>query len=158
MTTNVLEKTADLRTASCGDAAVLTELMRKLSYPTTPSVMREQLESRENNPNYRTYLAERHGKAVGMIALRLIPARGKEPQMAQIAGLVVDEDCRGCGIGRQLVEQAEAWAVESGSKLLFLTGINREERLGAHEFYARAGFEKYGCKFIKSLQTNTNIQ
>lgn len=149
MTTNVLEKTADLRPALCGDAVVLTELMRKLSYPTTPSVMREQLESRENNPNYQTYLAERHGKAVGMIALRLIPSRGQEPRMAQIAGLVVDEECRGCGIGRLLVEQAEAWALESGSELLFLTGINREDRLGAHDFYLHAGFEKYGCKFIK---------
>ncbi|GGO04010.1 GNAT family N-acetyltransferase [Saccharibacillus kuerlensis] len=151
MTTNVLEKTADLRTATCGDAAVLTELMRKLSYPTTPSVMREQLEARENNPNYCTYLAEQDGRAIGMISLRLIPARGSEAQMVQIAGLIVDEACRGCGIGRQLVRQAEDWALESGSKFLFLTGINREDRLGAHNFYQRAGFEKFGCKFIKSL-------
>ncbi|NGZ74320.1 GNAT family N-acetyltransferase [Saccharibacillus alkalitolerans] len=151
MTTNVLEKTADFRTATCEDAAVLTELMRQLSYPTTPSVMREQLETRENNPNYRTYLAERGGKAIGMISLRLIPARGTEAQMTQIAGLIVNEDCRCCGVGRQLVEQAEAWAAESGSKFLFLTGINREDRLGAHDFYRRSGFEKFGCKFIKSL-------
>lgn len=151
MTTNVLEKTASLRTASCSDAAALTELMRKLSYPTTPSVMREQLESRENNPNFQTYLAEKDGKAVGMISLRLIPARGSEAQMVQIAGLIVNEDCRGCGIGRLLVEQAETWATESGCRFLFLTGINREDRIGAHEFYQHAGFEKFGCKFIKAL-------
>jgi len=151
MTTNVLEKTADLRTASCSDAIVLTELMRKLSYPTTPSVMKEQLESREHNPNYQTYLAEQDGKAVGMIALYIVPQRGREDRMAQIAGLVVNEDCRGYGIGRLLVEQAEAWAVESGCRVLFLTGMNREDRLGAHEFYERVGFKKFGYKFIKSL-------
>lgn len=151
MTTYVLEKTADLRVAACGDAEILTQLMRKLSYPTTPSVMREQLESRENDPNYRTYLAERNGKPVGMIALRLIAARGSEGKTAQIAGLIVDEDCRGCGIGRQLVRQAEEWAAQSGCRTLFLTGINREDRLGAHEFYRNAGFAKFGCRFIKSL-------
>ncbi|MDO3413052.1 GNAT family N-acetyltransferase [Saccharibacillus sp. CPCC 101409] len=151
MTTNVLERTANLRTATCGDAAVLTGLMRKLSYPTTPSVMREQLETRENNPNYRTYLAEWEGRAVGMIALRLIPARGSEDSMVQIAGLVVSEECRGLGLGKQLLGRAEAWGAECGSGLLCVTSINREERLPAHEFYMHAGFKKYGCRFMKAL-------
>jgi GNAT superfamily N-acetyltransferase len=58
----------------------------------------------------------------------------------QIAGLVVDETSRQNGIGRALMQQAEAWAARRGLKSVSLrSNIVRHQ---AHIFYERLGYER----------------
>jgi GNAT superfamily N-acetyltransferase len=56
----------------------------------------------------------------------------------EVAGLVVDERCRGLGVGRALMGRAEAWALERGCKVVSLrSNVVRKE---AHQFYAGLGY------------------
>ncbi|MFB3920620.1 MAG: GNAT family N-acetyltransferase [Terriglobia bacterium] len=69
----------------------------------------------------------------------------------EIGGLVVDEKWRGAGIGRLLVEQAEAWARAKGCTSIRLrSNIIRQE---AHQFYSKLGYRivKTQHAFTKTL-------
>jgi GNAT superfamily N-acetyltransferase len=57
---------------------------------------------------------------------------------ADIAALVVDEKCRSLGIGKALINHAEAWARKNGLELVRVkSNVARE---AAHRFYQREGF------------------
>ena len=70
---------------------------------------------------------------------------------AEIGGLVVDEACRGRGLGKALVRSAEAWARSYGLRLLRVHSNVTRER--AHRFYEREGFreEKRQTVFTREL-------
>lgn len=70
---------------------------------------------------------------------------------AEIQGLVVEDEYRCNGIGRALVEAAEAWARRRGcTTLRLLSNVVRER---AHEFYRSVGYDvlKTEHVFQKSL-------
>ena len=61
------------------------------------------------------------------------------PVMINVMGLAVSDSCRRCGIGRQLLAAAEAWAKERGaSSIRLVSGAQRTE---AHAFYRSCGFD-----------------
>src|SRR5262245_58006904 len=62
----------------------------------------------------------------------------ESPATAEIAGLVVDEDRRGAGIGPQLVSAAEDWARGRGCAAIRVRSNVVRER--AHRFYEREGY------------------
>jgi len=63
--------------------------------------------------------------------------------------MVVDESCRGTGIGSSLLEKASDIARLSGCKKIELdSGFPREK---AHKFYEKLGFEKRAYLFSKDL-------
>ena len=89
-----------------------------------------------------TYLlaaADEAGRIVGMLTLALvdIPTGRK----AWIEDVVVDEACRGYGVGAKLVERAIAIAEEAGAKVVCLT--SNPSREAAHALYRKSGFESY---------------
>ncbi len=55
-----------------------------------------------------------------------------------IAGLVVDSEHRGTGIGTRLLEQAERWATEEGCLVVRLHSTTT--RVATHRFYERRGY------------------
>ena len=62
----------------------------------------------------------------------------ESPVTAEIAGLVVDEERRGAGIGASLVASAADWARARGCRALRVrTNVIRERAL---RFYEREGF------------------
>jgi GNAT superfamily N-acetyltransferase len=59
-------------------------------------------------------------------------------EFAEIAGLVIDLEHRGRGIGERLLRRAEAWARECGvDRVRVRTNVRRED---AHRFYERLGY------------------
>lgn len=71
---------------------------------------------------------------------------------ARIAGLVVDQSHRGRGIGKALVQAAEAWALERGYQEVVLNSNVVRER--AHQFYRDLGYAvvKTQYQFRKGLE------
>ena len=63
--------------------------------------------------------------------------------------LVVAEEAQGHGIGRMLVEAAEAWMRKHGCTLVEVTSNDR--RADAHAFYRHMGYERTSIRFAKSL-------
>jgi GNAT superfamily N-acetyltransferase len=59
--------------------------------------------------------------------------------ITEVAGLVVDKDCRGQGVGKELMKAVEGWAKEKDCVIVSLrSNIIRKE---AHTFYKNIGYE-----------------
>ncbi len=63
------------------------------------------------------------------------------------------EGVRGRGIGRSLLVAAERRAVAQGARRALVSSGNRPERMNAHAFYRRAGYDAKGTSFHKELRT-----
>ncbi len=89
------------------------------------------------NPQSEAYVALETGQVVGVIVLAInIPL-----VKGYICGLAVKAECRGRGIGRQLLTFAED-RIARFSPNVFLTVSSFNT--GAQRFYERAGYERIG--------------
>ena len=70
---------------------------------------------------------------------------------AEINAVVIDEQFRGKGYGKRMMETAEEWVIERGLPKLRLG--SRTSRTDTHEFYKKCGFgvEKTWFVFSKSV-------
>jgi N-acetylglutamate synthase-like GNAT family acetyltransferase len=141
-----------IRDARPDDADAIARLLGQLGYPTEPAAVPARLE-RLRIVGDRLVVAELDGEVVGLAQLHVSPTMALERPAAKIDGIVVDESCRGQGIGRMLIEAMEAEARARGCPLLYLTTATRRNE--AHEFYRRVGFEETGKRFGKSLETSS---
>lgn len=93
------------------------------------------------------WVAEREGRAVGMVALI---TRGEE---AEIDPLIVSAQYRGQGIGRALLERATREAEALGMRYLAVRPVARNR--DAFAFYHRAGFRLLSrVELFMDLQTS----
>jgi len=72
-------------------------------------------------------------------------------EFAYITDLIVLEAYRGHGIGRRLLEGAEAHAASKGARRLRVGVLAANE--GAHRVYAAAGFRDYEVILAKEIET-----
>ena len=103
-----------------------------------------------NYPDYRIYLAEQGERPVGTFALLIMDNLGHlGTPSAIVEDVVVCADCRGTGIGREMMRFATGLARDKGCyKFFFSSNLNRTE---AHHFYEQLGFEKHGYSFFLNL-------
>jgi N-acetylglutamate synthase-like GNAT family acetyltransferase len=139
---------ATVRAAKESDIPRILELYQQLSFsPPPPNMPRPSAEEyrrvfREMNAlhNYDFIVAEEAGEVIGTTVLAILPgmAHGVSP-FAVIEYVVVDEKCRGKGIGKQLMEYCIQQAKNASCYKIMLTSDKR--RTEAHEFYGSLGFE-----------------
>ena len=110
----------------------------------------ETYEIMKHDDRYVTFVAEADGKIVGLAAAVKVLAIGHPGGYVKMNGIGVLPEYRGQGIGKQLMEHVERFAVEQGAPYVGLaSGINRAE---AHAFYERIGDRKTSYWFRKSLE------
>ena len=128
-----------VRRAASSDRDGLARLSTQLGYPMTPEEASARLTDVEGHPDHALFVADEgaEGRLAGWLQVSL-PRIFESPRQAEIAGLVVDEEHRGRGIGPALLRQAEAWAQERGCTVLRVRSNVVRER--AHGFYRREGF------------------
>jgi GNAT superfamily N-acetyltransferase len=128
------------RTPRLDDAARVAELAGQLGYPVTPDDVRSRLEICLGDKDHLVLVAEsQDAQIIGWLHATVSRSLVDEPT-CQIAGLVVDEMSRRKGVGRALVQHAEAWAAHSGLKSVSLrSNIVRD---GVHTFYERLAYER----------------
>lgn len=153
MNSSTQEQVLQIRKCGMRDLEQVTALLREFGYPTTPGVMKERMETMEQDPYHCTLVAELDNEVVGMIGLRQVKSYHKDAESkTEITSLIVAEERRGNGLGKRLVGAAESWAREKGCCQLYLRSGNRIERAPAHAFYRHIGFEKKpGYLFNKPL-------
>ncbi len=141
-----------IRVPRIEDAAALARLSTQLGYPATPEQVVPRLERILRDPAAVVFVAERESSDIaGFIHLlhqHLIEVESR----AEVAGLVVDEACRGLGVGRALMARAEEWALERGCRVVNLR--SKMSRAAAHAFYEGLGYEHYKSQkaFRKELK------
>ena len=111
--------------------------LAQLGYPSTIDETIQRLRAVERCSEHAVYVAEANGRLVGWLHVFARPSLTTEPS-AEVAGLVVDEHCRSCGIGQALMSEAERWAIEQGYRIVTLR--SNVTRVRAHAFYERLGY------------------
>src|SRR6185312_84267 len=127
-----------IRTATAADAEDIARLSGQLGYPSTVEETLQRLRAVSRHSEHTVYVAEANGKLLGWIHVFARPSLTAEPS-AEVAGLVVDEQYRNCGVGQALMRQAERWAEVEGYGAVTLR--SNVKRLRAHAFYERLGYQ-----------------
>jgi ribosomal protein S18 acetylase RimI-like enzyme len=138
-----------IRPAERADAPALAELMTQLRYPTSAAEMERRLESILPNERFKTFVAEVDDCVSGMIGASATESYEHNDSTGRIVALVVSEEARRGGIGRELVRAAEQWFAENGISRISLT--TRLDREAAHRFYEASGYTRTGLRFAKIL-------
>lgn len=89
------------------------------------------------------------GTSAGFIHLTTSSDYYTGGMMAHVADIVVTSAAEGHGVGRALLEHAEAWARQRGFTMLTLNVFIANQR--AREVYARAGYREEWIRCIKWL-------
>ncbi|MBI4832206.1 MAG: GNAT family N-acetyltransferase [Candidatus Lindowbacteria bacterium] len=143
------------REAEKRDLAAIIELMKGLTIKTSAaeaqgaSTLAEYesiFEQISRDPNHKLYVVETGGRVVGAADLLIVPNLSHRGlPWAIIENVVVDENARRKGIGRELVKHLVKVAKESGCYKIGLTSDRK--RTAAHRLYESLGFDQYGLAF-----------
>ena len=138
-----------------GDAPSVAELATQLGYPARPDdiVVRLTRLARAGDAVALLVAVGSDDRAVAWAHVELRDTL-VAPPAAQLMALVVAEDTRNRGVGRQLVEAVETWALDRGCVTLLVA--TRVTRTAAHRFYRRAGYtlNKTSYIFEKALPSS----
>lgn len=98
-------------------------------------------------PNYRVYVCEQAGVAVGTFSLLLVDglAHGGRPH-GIVEDVVVTQGLRGTGLGRTMMRYAMARCAEAGCYKMGLSSHLRRDQ--AHRFYEGLGFDRHGYSYL----------
>ena len=92
------------------------------------------------DPRQHPIVAEDGGRLVGYLQLTVIPGLAfRGTRRGLIESVRVASDRRGQGLGERFIRHAVDLCREQGCRLVQLTSTN--DRLAAHRFYERLGFE-----------------
>lgn len=128
-----------IRSAVPEDAPVVAGLLRQLGYDMGAADAAKCLGALGRTPSDQVLVATGGGTVIGVMALHWTRMLQYRAPIARITTLVVDEQARGRGIGRLLVEAGMGTARLAGCEVIELTTSLRRE--GAQAFYRSLGFE-----------------
>ncbi len=101
-------------------------------------------------PGSAIYIVEdKSGKPAGFLHLQTQTDYFNREKVAYISDIAVDTTFEGQGIGRILLDKAEAWAREQGCSLLTLYVFSNNSR--ARKVYEKLGFKEEVTKYVKPL-------
>lgn len=102
-------------------------------------------------PDYRIHVAEIDGRVVGTWSLLvMVNLAHRGLPSAVVEDVVVDDSCRGRGIGKRMMREALDIARAKGCYKLALTSNRNRE--AAHRFYESLGFTRHGHSFFTDLE------
>ena len=121
------------------DTEAVTLLSGQLGYPLSNEQTLENIKVVLQSKTHTTLVALHEDRVVGWIDAAQVIMIEVMPH-CEINGLVIDEQYRGKGIGKMLIEKVRQWAKENGNDILSLhCNIKRTE---AHLFYEHMGFKE----------------
>ncbi|MGC5325737.1 GNAT family N-acetyltransferase [Brevibacillus sp. SYSU BS000544] len=141
-----------IRKAKMQDSKRLSELMAQLSrHEVSEQEMMNRIEFVESSPFDSLYVWEENERIYGVMSYRIRENIEDVTKYGEISSIVVDQEARRKGVGRQLMEYADHLAKEQGCIGTWLvSGFGREEE--AHQFYKDLGFNITGYRFVKKFR------
>jgi GNAT superfamily N-acetyltransferase len=133
------------------DAESVCSLSEQLGYSMPVSTTQNRILTVLDQPGHCAFVGEQDGVVVGWIHLYISHIIESTNSHVEIGGLVVDEACRGQGIGKALVQAGENWTLKCG--LLDIRLRSAVKRIDAHAFYEKLGYQlvKTQMRFQKKL-------
>ena len=138
-----------VREATVEDAPTLAPLLGELGYPVAGDALAPRMRRMLGRDDQKVLIAEQGGAVLGLLALHVFPVLAYDRDLAMIMALVVTDSARGLGVGRALVDAAQALGKSLGaSRLMVTTHVRRAD---AHAFYERLGFELTGRRYVRAI-------
>jgi len=128
-----------IREITSEDAEEVNTLSRQLGYPLTIEQTLQNIEEVIKSKDHTAFAALDKNKMVGWIGAAHTIMLEVMPH-CEINGLVIDENYRGKGVGKLLIERVKQWAKEKGNNKISLRC--NVVRIEAHQFYEHIGFNK----------------
>jgi len=144
----------DVRLADVDDIVRLTG---QLGYDVAASETAAKLSRILSRHDHRFLIAEAGGQIVGWLHAAVTETIEAAPFVV-VGGLVVDRDHRGQGVGRTLLEHAEAWATQQGCTIVRVWSSTL--RTAAHVFYEHLGYTKVKTQhsFVKPVSADGVVE
>lgn len=121
------------------DATAVSLLSQQLGYVLSPFETAHQIKEIAASSDNSAFVALDEEKIIGWIhAFKTVRLETKT--FIEIGGLVIDENYRGNGVGKVLVERIKAWCIEQNITSLHVR--SNVKRLDAHTFYWKIGFSE----------------
>jgi GNAT superfamily N-acetyltransferase len=146
-----------IRTARSADADILQSLYGQLVDDENVRVTASQIQILQDDTRARLLVCEIDARVRGTVLVCLCAdAMYAGQPFAVVENLVVDQQCRGNGIGQALLREVERFCLSRDcSKMMLLSSASR---VGAHRFFEQAGFDgdrkrgfvKYRSQFGKA--------
>lgn len=127
-----------IRDLQASDLPAVRSLLRQLGYDVDQAEAGRRIDSILSAAGHHAVVAALDDAVVGLLHVYERPALEKSRE-AVVQALVVDDGCRGKGIGNALMQAAESWARNRGVEAVVLH--TRIDRADAQAFYARLGYE-----------------
>lgn len=137
-----------IRDAKPSDAARLAELIRELGHDIDEKQVGKNLAALKKTGE-TPLVAALDKQIVGMCGIGRRVVISRPAPLGRITSLMVTEEAQGHGLGRMLVEAAEAWMRKEGCQLVEVTSNDR--RAEAHAFYRHLGYDRTSIRFAKKL-------
>jgi GNAT superfamily N-acetyltransferase len=134
-----------IRQAQLSDLVSLTDLLQilfRIEADFAPEPEKQQQGLRlllKDESRGRIMVAEVDGQVVGMCTAQLVASTAEGAWSGWIEDLILDEDYRGCGIGRYLLAAAEDWCFKQGATRVQL--LADRANTPALQFYAKTGWQ-----------------
>jgi GNAT superfamily N-acetyltransferase len=141
----------EIRRAQPGDAAEMTRLAAELGYPMTVAEMAERLSVLLPNARHCVAVAASGKRLLGRVHVEHRSSI-EAGERAEIMGLVVDSSARRLGLGRELVEYAEAWG--RSRDLAVITVRSNAARELSHPFYEALNYARDKTQHVYSKALN----
>lgn len=133
------DETITVRPFADSDLPAARGLLDQLGYDLSHEETARRVAIVGDTAGHALFVAETTAAGVvGLMHLFERPAVEKPPEVV-IQSLVVDDEVRGIGVGRELMAHAEAWAAARGHGSISL--YSNLVRQDARAFYARLGFK-----------------
>ena len=111
------------------------------------AIEREKIEELIESPYHDILIAVDEGKVVGMVIVSVVLAT--LDRNVYMEDLVVNNECRGKGVGGMLFEAVKDWGRQKGCRRLEFTSSNRDGKAGARGFYESHGAEVRETDFYR---------
>lgn len=116
-------------------------LIKGHGYETSLENLKISIKTLLEKASNQLFIAETPKKIVGFVALAIHPLIVTPFNRCRIEILIVDKYYRRQGIGKQLMEEAEKYALTENVSIMDLTSSLKREQNGAHAFYNNLGYD-----------------
>ncbi len=140
-----------IREMKAEDALMVSALAMELGYERSGEEIRAWVD--QCRSNQVAFVACLNGEVVGWIEAA-VEHRLQSAPYVLIGGLVVSQQVRGRGIGRQLCERIEAWSSDRGVNTVRVT--SRSTRAEAHRFYLQNGYATVKTSMVFEKRVGNN--
>ncbi|MBD2018602.1 GNAT family N-acetyltransferase [Leptolyngbya sp. FACHB-36] len=142
----MLQSELVIRLAQAEGAERIALLCGQLGYAASISAVQERLTLLETDPDHVIYVADLpNARVIAWIQVCIVTVLIVGRQ-AEIYGLIVQEEYRGDGIGRLLLQWGEHWARQQGWDTIAVHSNVIWDQ--AHRFYEKAGYRRFKTQAV----------